>query len=84
MIALNFVEIRKLLDQVFGPSSKFKVGDSVEILRGGELMVVVEVLATRESKGPRMLCQWVDSKTKRPMKELFSEDEIKLIDWYKL
>lgn len=80
---MNFNQVRNLLDEVFGPSSKFKMGDSVELLQGGELMVVIEIIPAREGKEPLIRCQWIDARTKCTRKELFPEGEIKLIDWYK-
>lgn len=71
-------EIRKRL---FGPKSKFNVGDSVQLLEGGPLMVVTEVFSARDMTQPLIDCKWFDSETKTTRTNLFSEKDLKAFDW---
>lgn len=74
--------IRKFIFGLFGPSVKFEVGDSVELLEGGQLMVVTKISTETGMREPCIHCQWTDSETKETRIKFFSESELKLIDWY--
>ncbi len=71
-----------LLFDLFGPTPKFKVGDSVEVVEGGPLMVVTKIVSTSGVEAPLVNCQWVDAETKSIEVKLFSEKGLKLVDWY--
>lgn len=74
--------LKRLLQSVFGPTSRYVVGDSVQPVRGDrELMVVSKVLVGRDMN-PRVVCRWVDSKSEQNREALFEENEIQPFDWY--
>ncbi len=71
--------IRKILFKLFGPTSKFNVGDSVELMQGGHLMVVIDIVPEPDMEEPLVHCEWCESE--KTIKKLFSEKDLKLIDW---
>jgi uncharacterized protein YodC (DUF2158 family) len=73
----------KIRTRLFGPKSKFKLGDSVEIEDGGSLMVVIEVITNSHLKEPILNCKWYDEHTKSDRTNLFSESKLKPFDWHK-
>lgn len=74
---------RKLLLQLFGPTSKFQVGDSVEIKQGGQLMVIVAIIPNNETTGPVIQCRYFNPLTKEIEVRFFNEGDLKPINWYK-
>lgn len=74
--------LKNLLQSVFGPSSRYVVGDSVQpVLGDRELMVVTKVIVGKDLD-PQVLCRWVDSKTEQSREVVFKENEIEPFDWY--
>lgn len=76
--------MRKLLFSLFGPSAKFEIGDSVELLEGGQLMVVTKISKEPGAEYPCIHCQWTDSGTNEIRTKIFSERELQIIDWYRV
>jgi uncharacterized protein YodC (DUF2158 family) len=74
-----------ILDRIkrglFGPISKFKVGQSVQLLEGDCLMVVFEIAFEEQMKEPLIHCQWFDRESKSIRRNLFSEKDLKPFDW---
>lgn len=74
--------LRQILLSVFGPSSKFVEGDSVQPVAGErELMVVKRVILDRKSAEAYLLCRWTDSTTNKYREHLFAESEVEAFDW---
>lgn len=71
--------IRIWLAELFGPASKFDVGDRVELLHGGQLMVVIEIVSEVGAENPRVLCQWTEAESNRTRREIFRENELRCI-----
>ena len=82
MISIAMNRIRELLSELFGPTSKFRVGDGVELLEGGNIMLVVEVISEPGMPEPIIYCQWYESKTKSTKTKFLPEKDLKQINWY--
>lgn len=67
---------------LLGPSSTFKVGDTVQLKKGDQLMVVIEVCRYRKMKHCILYCEWYESEFHRTRRNLFSERAVKYFDWY--
>jgi uncharacterized protein YodC (DUF2158 family) len=63
--------------------TKFKTGDHVERIEGGELMVVESVSISQDSKSLILRCKWFDSKTRQNKVDEFSETQIRFFNWYR-
>lgn len=75
--------IKNWLMSVFGPTSRYHIGDSVQTIHGDqELMVVVGIKTERNSKESIIQCQLFDSTEKRNKEVVFSENELEPFDWY--
>ena len=75
--------IKNWLLSVFGPSSRFNVGDSVQPIHGEqELMVVVEIKKEQNAQEPLVRCQWYDSDEKKNKVVVFPENQLEPFDWY--
>ena len=74
--------MRKLLFTLFGPTSKFNIGDTVQPIHSDQLMVVIEIIKERDLEVPIVQCQWYDAKSKSDRKDLFSEKDLIPFDWY--
>jgi uncharacterized protein YodC (DUF2158 family) len=72
--------VRKILFELFGPTSKFSVGDSVELVQGSLLMVVIDIVPDSDTYEPLVHCEW--SESEKNFRKFFSEKDLKLIDWY--
>jgi hypothetical protein len=75
--------MRKLLLELFGPSSAFTAGDSVEPLQGGELMVVKSIGLDPHTGEKIVHCSSFQPATATSVTKAFKETDLKLIDWYK-
>lgn len=76
--------IKQWLLSVFGPESRFNVGDSVQPVNGDdELMVVKKIIRKWETKEPLILCQGYDEEKKKRKEALYPEKELKPFDWYR-
>jgi uncharacterized protein YodC (DUF2158 family) len=64
------------------PETKYKAGDQVQLLEGGPLMIVEWVKSSREFKTNILCCKWFDPKTKETLTHVFTDDQVKLFDWY--
>lgn len=74
--------LKQLLQSVFGPSSKFVAGDTVQPAQGErELMVVAKVVLKQGAPEPQLLCRWVDSATNEKREQLFRESDLTPFDW---
>lgn len=74
--------VRQWLLSVFGPSSRFVEGDTVQLVAGQrELMVVGKVVLNGKSTEPQLLCRWTDSHTNEFCERLFAESEVEPFDW---
>jgi uncharacterized protein YodC (DUF2158 family) len=67
---------------IFGPKSRFKRGDAVELKDGSDLMVVIEVITSRHLQQPIINCKWYESSTKITRTNLFDESKLKLFNWH--
>lgn len=74
--------LKQWLQSVFGPSSKFVAGDSVQPVKGErELMVVAKVVLNNGFPEPQLVCRWVDSVSNESREHLFWESELTPFDW---
>lgn len=69
--------VKRLLAELFGPTSRFRVGDSVELLQGKQIMVVIEIVSESGAENPHILCQWLERETNRPRTGIFREFELR-------
>ena len=67
------------LKKLFGPKSKFSVGDTVQLRDGKYLMRVIEVCSERGMKSPLIHCEWYEGRVRRC--NLIKEEELFFIDW---
>jgi uncharacterized protein YodC (DUF2158 family) len=67
---------------IFGPRSRFKRGDAVELKDGSDLMVVTEVITNKHLHEPIINCKWYESSTKVTRTNLFDESKLKLFNWH--
>jgi hypothetical protein len=74
--------MRKLLTELFGPSTAFAPGDSVEPLQGGQLMVVKSTSVDSHTNEKIVLCSSFDPVLAASVVKLFKENDLKPIDWY--
>lgn len=75
--------IREKFNWLFGPTSVYKVGDTVQQREGGPLMVVIEVIKKRGMSRTLIYCQWHESTPKQTRQNLFPESSLVFFDWYK-
>jgi uncharacterized protein YodC (DUF2158 family) len=61
---------------------KFKTGDHVEPINGGELMVVQAIVVCKKSNSLQLSCKWFDSQLRQNRTGIFSEGQIRLFNWY--
>jgi uncharacterized protein YodC (DUF2158 family) len=73
--------LKKIVDKILGPASKFKVGDSVQLKCGGHLMVVIEVCSAQGMQHPLIHCSWYESHPQQTRCNLFPEDHLMFFDW---
>jgi hypothetical protein len=73
--------MRELWQKFFGRPPKFKIGDSVESIRGSDMMVVVDVIKHPDLKEPIVSCKSFDQRTKNTSSHLFNESHLKFFDW---
>lgn len=73
--------LETLKQKLFGCSSHFMVGDSVQLAAGADdLMVVTEIHTSRKLKEPLIGCKWcVRGSEIRTC--LFPESKLRLFDW---
>jgi uncharacterized protein YodC (DUF2158 family) len=67
---------------IFGPRSRFKRGDAVELNDGSDLMVVTEVITNKHLQEPVINCKWYESSTKVTRTNLFNESKLKRFNWH--
>ena len=67
---------------IFKPDTKFKVGDQVQQINGGPLMIVQSIEMLKNSNGYLVTCKWFDTDTKESRTNLFKPEQLKLFDWY--
>lgn len=68
---------------VFGPSSRFNIGDSVQKIHGDqELMVVVEIEKVMNNKDTLVRCKYYDAEEKTDKTVFLLEKELEPFDWY--
>lgn len=75
--------MRKLLTELFGPSTAFAPGDSVEPMQGGQLMVVKSTSVDPNTHEKIVLCSSFDPVMAVSILKSFKERDLKLIDWYR-
>lgn len=68
--------------RLFGPKSSYKIGDSVQLKEGGEMMMVIEVIEKRGLDQPLLYCEWYEGDTKSTRQNLFREDTLIPFDWH--
>lgn len=73
--------LSKLRLRLFGPRSKYKVGDRVQLINGKYLMVVIEVINKRGMNRSLSYCQWYEPDTKQNRTNLFPEEDLIPFDW---
>lgn len=74
--------LSKLKLRLFGPTSSYKVGDSVQLKDGGGMMMVIEVIEKRGLDQPLLYCQWYEEDTKATRQNLFRENMLTPFDWH--
>jgi uncharacterized protein YodC (DUF2158 family) len=70
------------IDLLFGASPEFKKGDTVQLISGGYLMVILDVKRNLKKSPSSILCEWYDRDQKLTLKNTFLAIEIKMFDWY--
>jgi uncharacterized protein YodC (DUF2158 family) len=70
-----------LLKWIFKPRAKFKVGESVQLIEGGHLMVVKQIIPSKKMNEPLILCGWYESETKENRTNIFPQSALKPFDW---
>ena len=78
LIGNLYIKIQELL---WGPVSKFRRGDSVQLCNGGYLMVVVGVHRNRKFRSPVIECKWFDPETRENRTNVFHEEQLIFFDW---
>lgn len=66
---------------IFRGEPRFKRDDSVQLLKGGPLMVV-EAVTLRIKGQPMVSCIWFDKESNSSRLQSFAEGELKFYDWY--
>ena len=74
--------IQQWLLTIFGPPSKYRADDTVQLNGGNQLMVVISVRYTSRTAPPLVTCQWFDNIEKTIKVGEFLERDLKLYDWY--
>lgn len=78
--------LRQLIDRInlklFGSRTRFKKDDTVQHVTGGPLMVVLSVKCIKKNTPSIVSCKWYDREQKSIQTSNFSEDELKVFDWY--
>lgn len=72
--------IEKIRCHIFGPRSRFKPGDAVQLQEGEQLMVVTRIYTSRKMSQPIIECHWSEGSTRRM--NMFVERALKPFDWY--
>jgi uncharacterized protein YodC (DUF2158 family) len=65
---------------LFGPVSKFKIGDRVQLIEGGNFMLVTEIIALPKMKEPLIQCKWYDPETHETKTNIIGEGKIRIFD----
>jgi uncharacterized protein YodC (DUF2158 family) len=65
---------------LFGPLSKFKIGDRVQLVEGEGFMLVTEVIAFPGMKEPLLQCKWYDPESRETKTSIFSESKISFFE----
>jgi uncharacterized protein YodC (DUF2158 family) len=74
----------KLKQKLFGCTSKFTVGDSVQQECGSDdLMIVTEIFTSRQLSEPLIGCKWSVRGRTETRTSLFPESKLKRFDWNK-
>jgi uncharacterized protein YodC (DUF2158 family) len=72
--------IRRFLNHLFGPNSKFSIGEGVELKEGSQIMVIVKI-----SSGPAMEpvihCECVEPGCSAKVEKMFYESDLRPVDW---
>ena len=78
---MAFVYILRKLGLLPAPS-KFKVGDQVQLISGGPLMIVESVELIKKTGNYLIGCKWFDKETQSSRTNLFTQEQLKPFDWY--
>jgi uncharacterized protein YodC (DUF2158 family) len=73
---------KRLQNLLFKSNSRFNQGDAVELVEGGDLMVVEKIITGSKLREPMVMCKWYDSSTRTNRKNIFNESKLRLIDWH--
>jgi uncharacterized protein YodC (DUF2158 family) len=65
---------------MFGPVSKFKIGDRVQLVSGGGFMLVTEIIAFPKMREPLIQCKWYDPDTRLTRTHIFAERKIRFFE----
>jgi uncharacterized protein YodC (DUF2158 family) len=65
---------------LFGPVSRYKIGDRVQLTEGGNFMLVTEVIALPKMKEPLIQCKWYDPETHETKTNIISESKLRFFD----
>ena len=68
--------------RLYGPASHFHVEDSVQLIHGNYLMVVIRILSNRKMPEPLIECQWYDPESQSVKVDLFPERNLRAFDWH--
>lgn len=69
---------------IFRPASRFKVGESVQLVSGNELMVVTKIYKESKIDYPLIECVWFEAHSKTSRRGIFSEEQLIPFDWTKV
>jgi uncharacterized protein YodC (DUF2158 family) len=67
---------------IMRPPPKFRIGDQVQKITGGPLMIVQSVELIKRSNAHLVTCKWYDTDTKESRTNIFREEQLKVFDWY--
>lgn len=72
--------MRQEIMWLFGPKSKFRVNDSVQLRDGDNNIMVVTEIDAKFRKDPVISCKWIDP-VSGLTKGTFLEDQLEPFDW---
>lgn len=72
--------IRRFLTNLFGPNSKFNIGEGVELKEGNQIMVIVKI-TSGPTMEPVIHCECVEAGANTKVVKTFNESDLRPIDW---
>jgi uncharacterized protein YodC (DUF2158 family) len=62
--------------QLFGPVPKFKIGDRVQLARGGNFMLVTEIISFAKMREPLIQCKWYEPESRMTKTHIFPQRKL--------